>query len=177
LASVGLADSTKIGRKSSRSTADSRSRSRRGALLGREHRIQFRREGAELLARQRADEGFHCYFGLAQAGSEIVVQAFELVPGVAGLHGDPGRDVFGRVVIFAGKLLHGLRQNSQLLKIARAAGEKDAVEKFVPGGRGLRSFTAEVLCVQRFHIGNIADVAAAVGEHAACTCKRSCQTR
>ncbi len=118
-----------------------------------------------MLAGQGAEERLHQDFRFAEAGGEVILQAFQLLPAIAWCNRACCGDVLGGVIIFSSELLQSFRQNSQFLEITGAAGKENAVEEFVPRGRGLRSFTAEVLRIQRGDIGNVTDVPAAFGEY------------
>jgi hypothetical protein len=105
LASASLSGSTDFGRKSSRGTADACPGSGGSTLFGNRYGIEFSGKGLKLFAGQRAEEGLHQHFRFAQAGGEIIVQTFQFVPAIAGLHGDACGDVFGGIIIFTRQAL------------------------------------------------------------------------
>jgi hypothetical protein len=131
-------------------------------LFGRRGDVQFRAEGFHLIGWQCPQEAFQKYFGLAKASIEIIVMAFESLPGVIRVHGLGSGQVIGFRIELADETLERLRKNTKFLKKAGAVRKQNAVEKLVPGGRALRGLAFEKFCVEGQDLWNVVYVAATI---------------
>jgi hypothetical protein len=131
-------------------------------LFGRRSNIQFRTKGFHLAGRQRSQEAFQQNFGLAQAGVEVVVVAFERLPGLIGMDRLGSGEIIGFGVEFPNEIFERLGQDAEFLEEARTIGEEDAVQKLVPRRGALRGLAFEEFGIQGQDLGNVADVTATV---------------
>jgi hypothetical protein len=120
-------------------------------------------KAGELLDGQRAKETLQQNLGLAQAGGEVVVQAFEFFPGDERAGGEAVGDIVGRQEKLFSKAVNGVRQDFYLLEEAGTLGEKDLVENLVAGGGAAAGVSAEETAVEWIDGGKRGHVAAAAG--------------
>jgi hypothetical protein len=136
-------------------------------LFGRRGNVQLCTEGFHLVGRQRAQKALQQNLGLAQAGVEIVVVAFERLPRLIGMNRLGSGEIVGFSVEFPDETFERLGQDAKLLEETGTVGEEYAVQKFVPGCGALRGLTFEEFGIQGQDLWNVADVASTVRDRLA----------